>query len=102
MLKEDCRVDYGLDDFWRSLDMAPAGQRPGRAKAGSTLTIWTRSIGQLDLFESALYDSTKPKAVLDSNVIIDLYCSSALERPEREESLGLEADWLIDEVEWDC
>lgn len=99
MITAHCRVDYGLDDFWRSLDMAPAGQRPGRAKAGSTLTIWTRSIGQLDLFESALYDSTKPKAVLDSNVIIDLYCSSALERPEREESLGLEADWLIDEVE---
>lgn len=99
MITAHCRADYGLDDFWRSLDMAPTGQRPGRAKAGSILTIWTRSIGQLDLFESALYDSVKPKAVLDSNVIIDLYSSSALERPERKESLGLEADWLIDEVE---
>ena len=99
MITAHCRVDYGLDDFWRSLDMAPTGRRSGRARAGSTLTIWTRSIGQLDLFESALYDSVKPKAVLDSNVVIDLYCSSALERPDRKESLGLEADWLVGEVE---
>ncbi len=95
-----CRTDYGLDDFWRSLDMAPTAQRPGRAATGSVLTIWTRSIGQFDLFESALYDSVKPKAVLDSNVVIDLFSSTALERPERRESLGLEADWVAGEVEF--
>lgn len=99
MITAHCRADYRIDEFWRSLDMVPIGQRPGRAKAGSKLTIWTRAIGQLDLFERAVYDSVKPKAVLDSNVVIDLYSSSALKRPAREESLGLEADWLIDEVE---
>lgn len=100
MITAHCRTDYQLDDFWRSLDMAPTGTRPGRAVTGSVLTIWTRSIGQLDLFESALYDSSKSKAVLDSNVVIDLHASSALDRPEREESLGLEADWLADEVDF--
>ncbi len=99
VLTAHCRVDYHLDRFWRSLDMAPTGQRPGRAAHGSTLTIWTRRFGQLDLFESAVLDSARPLAVLDTNIIIDLYCSTALHRPDREESLGLTDDWLVDVVD---
>lgn len=95
-----CRSDYGIDGFWRSLDMTPVGQRPGRAAAGSTLTIWMRRIGQLDLLESALYDSSRALAVLDSNVVIDLYSSEALERPDRQESMGISADWLDDLVDF--
>ncbi|WP_223627107.1 hypothetical protein [Microbacterium sp. EST19A] len=94
-----CRSDYDMDGFWRSLDMAPTAERPGRAAKGSTLTVWTRKIGQLDLLESALYDSSRPIAVLDSNVVIDLYASNQMERPDREESKGLAADWLVDVVE---
>ena len=80
--------------------MTPVGQRPGRAIAGSTLTIWMRRIGQLDLLENALYDSSRALAVLDSNVVIDLYSSEALERPDRQESMGISADWLDDLVDF--
>lgn len=100
MITAHCRTDYGLNSFWQSLDMSLTGTRPGRAIAGSTLDIWTRRIGQLDLFESAFYDSVNPKAVLDSNVLIDLHSSADFNRPEREESRGLEADWLAAEVEF--
>lgn len=100
ILTAHCRSDYGIDGFWRSLDMTPTGQRPGRAAAGSTLTIWTRRIGQLDLLESALYDSSRALAVLDSNVVIDLYSSESLHRPDRQESLGIAADWLDDLVDF--
>lgn len=96
MLAAHCRADYRIDSFWRSLDMTPSGQRPGRAAGGSILTIWTRRIGQLDLFESALYASSRALAVLDSNIIIDLYSSEALDRPDRYETLGLTADWVVD------
>jgi predicted GNAT family acetyltransferase len=94
-----CRADYGVDGFWRSLDMTPSSERAGRARAGSTLTIWTRRIGPRDLLEDALYSSTRPLAVLDSNVIIDLYASETVERHDRQESLGLAEDWLSDLIE---
>ncbi|APH45462.1 hypothetical protein BMW26_11245 [Microbacterium sp. 1.5R] len=94
-----CRTDYDMDGFWRSLDMSPTGERPGRAAKGSTLTIWTRRIGQFDLMENALYESSRPIAVLDSNVVIDLFASTHMNRPDREESKGLTADWLVDVVE---
>jgi GNAT superfamily N-acetyltransferase len=90
-----CRSDYGIDGFWRSLDMTPSSERPGRARKGSTLTIWTRRVGPLDLLEDALYASSLPLAVLDSNVVIDLYASQDLERQDRHESLGLAEDWVV-------
>ena len=99
LITAHCRSDYEIDGFWHSLDMAPTGERPGRAAKGSVLTIWTRKIGQFDLLESALYESSRPIAVLDSNVVIDLYVSDQMDRPDREESKGLAADWLVDVVD---
>lgn len=96
MITAHCRSDYGIDGFWRSLDMTPSAERPGRAAKGSTLTIWTRRIGEFDLLENALYASSRPLAVLDSNVVIDLFSSEAIHRPDRQESLGLTEDWVVD------
>lgn len=99
LITAHCRSDYEIDGFWHSLDMVPTGERPGRAAKGSILTIWTRKIGQFDLLENALYESSRPIAVLDSNVVIDLYVSDQMDRPDREESKGLTADWLVDVVD---
>lgn len=95
-----CRADFGIDGFWRSLDMTPSFDRPGRALKGSTLTVWTRRIGPLDLLEEALYASSRPLAVLDSNVVLDLYTSSEVDRHDRDESLGLVEDWVSDQIEF--
>lgn len=93
-----CRRDYGMSQFWRSLGMFPKKERPGRALKGSVLVQWWRPLGPLDLFESAALESSLPIAVLDTNVVADLYGSGNDERGTRPESLGLVAEWLADAV----
>jgi GNAT superfamily N-acetyltransferase len=90
----DCRRDYELDRFWHSVGMTPRGERPGRALKGSVLVRWWRPLGGLDLFEDAALNSGLPLAVLDSNVVTDLYGLREKERPDRDSSVGLVSEWL--------
>jgi len=94
-----CRADYGIDEFWKSLAMTTRSERLGRSVKGSVLKIWWRPLGALDLFESAALSSKLPIAVLDTNVVSDLYATPALVRQDREESSALAADWIVDLVE---
>ncbi|WP_307500753.1 hypothetical protein [Clavibacter sp. B3I6] len=48
----------------------------------------------LDLFESAILSSNLPLAILDTNVINDLFLPTDVVRAHRKESSELEADWL--------
>jgi len=92
-----CRTDYGADSFWRSLGMHATSERAGRALNGSTLTNWTKRINiedGLDLLESASLESGLPIAVLDTNIIGDLFAPSETRRDNREETLELNSDWL--------
>lgn len=92
-----CRTDYGIDGFWQSLGMHAASERPGRALSGSTLTNWVKRINiesGLDLLESASLESGLPIAVLDTNIIGDLFSPPAIRRDHREETAELNADWL--------
>jgi len=90
----DCRRDYQMDRFWRSVGMDPKGERPGRARGGSTLVRWWRPLGALDLFEEAALSSGLPLVCIDSNIVSDLYGLPETVRPDRDASLGLVADWL--------
>lgn len=90
-----CRDDYpGIDRFWAACGMAPRGERPGRAAAGSTLIRWWRPLGSLDLIEEAALGSGLPLVVYDTNVVSDLFCSDGLHRDDRQASRGLLAGWL--------
>lgn len=92
-----CRTDYGMDRFWQSLGMHVASEKPGRALGGSTLMNWTKRINVddgLDLLESASLESGLPIAVLDTNVIGDLFSPMGERRDHREESQELLVDWL--------
>ncbi|WP_172405838.1 PIN domain-containing protein [Clavibacter michiganensis] len=92
-----CRTDYGIDGFWQSLGMYVASERAGRALTGSVLMNWVKRIHVeegLDLLETATLSSNLPLAVLDTNVINDLFLPSDTRRAHREESSQLEADWL--------
>ena len=93
-----CRRDYGIDDFWRSLGMAAMAEKPGRKAGGSILTVWNRQLGEPDLFESALQSSALPLAILDSNVVADLYSSDTADRLDRDEALALRSPWLLEQV----
>lgn len=97
MITAACRTDYGIDGFWRSLGMHAASERPGRALNGSTLTNWIKRInveGGLDLLESASLESGLPVAVLDTNIVGDLFSPPGTRRDHRDETSELQADWL--------
>jgi hypothetical protein len=90
-----CRRDYrGLDRFWSSVGLTPRSERPGRAVKGSILSAWWRPLGALDLIDDAALGSGQPVVVLDTNVVSDLYASPSIDRPERDASQALAADWL--------
>lgn len=90
----NCRRDYDMDTFWTSLGMSPRSDKPGRAIDGSTLTVWWRPLGELDLFDGLISESGNPLVVLDANVVIDLHSAPSIRRPNRQESLALVGDWL--------
>ena len=50
--------------------------------------------GGLDLLESASLASGLPVAVLDTNVVCDLFSPQEIRRDHRDESLELSSDWL--------
>lgn len=95
-----CRRDYGLDSFWTGAGLTPSAEKAGRNAQGLPLTLWVRHLGDPDLFTASLLSSARPLAVLDSNIIIDLYSSDSVVRPHREASRELMADWLAEEVEF--
>jgi hypothetical protein len=97
MITAACRTDYGIDDFWRSLGMYVASEKPGRALSGSMLANWVKRINienGLDLLEMASLESGLPLAVLDTNIIGDLYAPSSVRRDHREETAELKTDWV--------
>lgn len=93
-----CRRDYGLNRFWAEAGLSPSSEAAGRNAQGLPLTLWTRPLGAPDLLLSSALESTKPLAVLDSNIVIDLYSSAEVQRPDRAASQGLMADWVAEEV----
>ena len=93
-----CRRDYGLERFWEAAGLSPSSEAAGRNAQGLPLTLWTRPLGAPDLLTSSVLDSERPIAVLDSNIVIDLYSSEQTIRPDRRASQELLADWLAEEV----
>lgn len=91
-----CRRDYRLERFWYSLGFHPIGERAGRATRESTvLTIWNRHNTETNNLFSLLYNNGNEltSVVLDTNVVIDLYCN------ERR-SLALQQDFLHEYVDY--
>lgn len=91
-----CRRDYGLENFWTSLGFQPIGERAGRATREKTiLTIWNRHNPEMQNLFSALYknEDSLAKVVLDTNVVIDLYCSE-------KRSIALQQDFLREYVDY--
>lgn len=70
--------------------------RPGRAKAGSTLTDFYYELAPLPLFHSLIEPCDTSHVAVDANVFFDLI---DCERPHYRESAGLLADWCLSEIE---
>jgi len=93
-----CRRDFEASKIWPRLGLEARYERPGRSKAGSTLTFWWIDSDQPNLFSTNIDSAitgARPLAVLDANVFFDLEDN---EDPDSNESKSLLADWLHDSV----
>lgn len=88
-----CRNDFPADKLWPKLDFVPLQERPGRNLEGKPLTRWFRSFGQPDLFTFLHEQDTRPIAVMDTCVFLDVVAV----RPKAI-AQQLRADWLIEHV----
>jgi ribosomal protein S18 acetylase RimI-like enzyme len=91
-----CRIDYPGWNFWKKVGFRVLRNRPGIAKAGSTLTDFCFDLTPLPLFQERV-EIDKPKIAFDSNVYFDI---EDLDRPHHKEAIGLMADWLTSEFEY--
>lgn len=69
-----CRRDYEIDHFWESNGFIAKSEINGRGSTPTTLTLFEYH-HQLTLL-SLKRESSQPLAVLDLNVVIDIYSSS--------------------------
>lgn len=91
-----CREDYPLTNFWPRLGFVYAAEKSGRGKEGKKLFLWVRRNATQPLL-AALDAATRGKrqaVVIDMNVFLDFDRSD----DRAQESKGLLADWLTDEV----
>ncbi|WP_419946398.1 GNAT family N-acetyltransferase [Candidatus Poriferisodalis sp.] len=92
-----CRVDYPAHHMWPRLGFEQWSRRPGRSHAGHELATWWRPIADLSLFDSVVQlpeaetVDDRLVAALDTNIVLDLR-----EGRDRDASLGLLADWMLD------
>src|ERR1022692_2419845 len=91
-----CRNDYPAHHLWPQLGFIPQGERPGRRRRGSVLTVWWRDHGHPNLFSSA-ESLGLLRVVMDVNVFLDL--ESGSERQRVAESRALADDWLAHQRE---
>ena len=90
-----CRLDYGLGPAWSALGFHRLGERPGRGREPRILVAWWRDHGHPALFASARA-AVVVRASVDINIIRDFAEPS---RTDREESLALLSDHLVDRLE---
>lgn len=89
-----CARDFPAHAFWPRVEFIAMGSKPGRGTEPRTLTRFWFDHGSPDLFRR--HPDASVVAVLDANIFFDLY---AAHPTSREETLGLQADWLQEEVE---
>ena len=95
-IKANCRADYPADGVWPKLGFTVRSEVPGRSvRKQTTLKVWWRDLGSLDLFTST--PSDRLVAAIDMNVLIDLQEDG----PNRAygESKALLADWVREVIE---
>ncbi|EMI41545.1 GNAT family N-acetyltransferase [Rhodopirellula sp. SWK7] len=94
-IRANCRVDYEAADAWRCLGFKAVRRFTGKKIDGSELIAFSLAISEMPLFDSIEQEADVATVVCDANVVIDIELPK---RPSHERSMGLKADWLIDQV----
>ena len=97
-LELHCRRDFQANAVWEKLGFIPWGEKLGRAKFGTTLTLWRRELAHSDQMKLAFDGAGHGEidVVMDAQVLFDL------DTPDDDEaaapSKALLSDFLADEV----
>lgn len=93
-IRLSCRNDYGINKVWERFNFVPLFEKPGRSKAGLPLTIWWFPHSHTNLFSQiADYEkNNKISVVIDMNIFLDI------KDKRNKESLALQSDWLLNEI----
>lgn len=93
-----CRKDYiEASKFYEKYGFKAAKEVRSRSKEENYLVKWYYDFGNDDLFSSTLLSPSKTNALLDASILIKLRDVS---EGENIEVSALNADWLMDEVEY--
>ena len=95
----NCRTDYvHAKQLWENYGFVPINEVRSRSYEENHLNTWWYGFGQPDLFSN--YESSKVKALLDTNIIVKLR-EAQVNEPQNatEDPRGLLADWLTDETD---
>lgn len=97
-IRVHCRRDYEVNKLWPELGFVVKGEKDGRSKQGSKLTIWWFNHNHPTIFTYANEHTPTLtlKVAIDANILIDLQKKPTR---ENEESHSLLADWLQEDVE---
>ena len=97
-IRVHCRRDYTIaNKVWPKLGFIPRGEKPGRSKHGTRLTIWWFDHNHPNLFTyAANQPTTKLQVVIDANVFYDLQCPV---NSANTQSHYLQVDWLQETIE---
>ena len=74
-IKLNCRRDYNLEEFWKSLGFIPISEKPGKSVKNKTiLTTWLKKHVHDDLFSYQEENNLDSRIIanLDTNIVIDL------------------------------
>ena len=94
------RRDFPAHNMWPRLGFAAIGEKPGRGTRPSVLTRWWYEHPHPTLFSThagSLEAQSPIDVAIDLNVFYDIMMPSSGEHTE--ESLSLQSDWLIDEIQ---
>jgi len=97
-LELHCRRDFQANAVWEKLGFIPWGEKPGRARSGTTLTLWRRELAQSDQIRFAFDGAGHGEidVVMDAQVLFDL------DTPDDDgpgtPSKALLSDFLTDEL----
>ena len=93
-----CRQDYeNASRLWERYGFIRKNVVRSRSLDENYLVKWWYDFNQMDLFQIQEKFSTKPKVLLDANILIKLRDNHVT---EYDEVKSLVADWLIDEVDY--
>jgi GNAT superfamily N-acetyltransferase len=94
-IRVHCRRDFeAASKVWEKLGFVAMGEKPGRSKQGSTLTVWWFEHGHPTLFTRTdeQRSPAKLRVVIDANIFYDLQDTPKTEN--QKESHSLLAGWL--------